>query len=309
MSAFTAARRAAAVFALACTAQALTAGAVPGAWAVGPCYHATVDDINGDGRSDVAVGEPGANGGAGAVHVLYGHAGLPATRPTGTALDDQLITQDTPGVPGRAERGDGFGTAVLMTRLNNDGCADLVIGAPGEDDKAGVVRVFYGSPNGLCGKGSWAMTQNSEGVPDRSEPGDRFGAALAAGRVYGGEYVVGAPGETVDGARRAGAAFVIAAPGQTIPGGDRRLRRAWRVRPLPDLARTPYERSHVRGRRGCHRRAAAPEHPRRARYRDGGQPVRRCSVRQSLQACRGRAGGVRRGPRQGRPAPRRPLRR
>ena len=67
-------------------------------------------DFNGDGVADLAVGVPGEDvdgiQDAGAVNVLYGSA-------TGiTATGDQLFTQATPGVPGAAEAGDRFGSAV-----------------------------------------------------------------------------------------------------------------------------------------------------------------------------------------------------
>jgi hypothetical protein len=68
------------------------------------------NNFNGDGFSDLAVGAPGEDLGAGsfagAVNVLYGSAtGFPG--PGG-----QLFTQDSPGVGGAAEPGDAFGIAV-----------------------------------------------------------------------------------------------------------------------------------------------------------------------------------------------------
>ena len=67
-------------------------------------------DFNGDGFDDLAIGAPaedvGATTDAGAVNVQYGSAtGLPG--PGG-----QLFTQDSPGVGGTAESGDGFGSAL-----------------------------------------------------------------------------------------------------------------------------------------------------------------------------------------------------
>src|SRR3954471_15806258 len=64
-------------------------------------------DFNGDAYVDLAVGVPGeALGsltGAGAVNVIYGTAS--GLSPAG----NQFWTQDSPGVPGAAERWDGFG--------------------------------------------------------------------------------------------------------------------------------------------------------------------------------------------------------
>lgn len=56
-------------------------------------------DINADGHADVAVGEPFDSDMACAVHVFYGTAGGLVANTSGTARDDQLFTQDTPGFP------------------------------------------------------------------------------------------------------------------------------------------------------------------------------------------------------------------
>jgi FG-GAP repeat len=67
-------------------------------------------DFNDDGFADLAVGVPfeavGAIGGAGAVNVLYGSAGLLA------GVGSQLFTQDSAGVGSAAEADDLFGEAL-----------------------------------------------------------------------------------------------------------------------------------------------------------------------------------------------------
>jgi hypothetical protein len=68
------------------------------------------NNFNGDSFTDLAIGASGEDVGAaadaGAVNVQYGSAaGLPG--PGG-----QLFTQDSPGVGGSAESGDGFGSAL-----------------------------------------------------------------------------------------------------------------------------------------------------------------------------------------------------
>ena len=67
-------------------------------------------DFNGDGCPDLAIGAPGEAIGdvadAGLVNVLYGSAaGL-------SAANNQTWQQDTPGVGGAAEAGDGFGRSL-----------------------------------------------------------------------------------------------------------------------------------------------------------------------------------------------------
>ncbi len=172
-----------------------------------------VGNFNGDGFGDLAVGAPGEDVGpvrdAGAVSVLYGSAsGL-------SGVGTQLFTQNSPGVGSSAETGDAFGAALAAGDFNGDGFADLAVGVPFEVGvvRAGAVNVLYGSAAGLSGVGSQLWTQNSPGVVDSSEAGDRFGHALAAGDFFDGdgfaELAIGAPGEDVGAADDAGAVTVL----------------------------------------------------------------------------------------------------
>ena len=87
--------------------------------------------------------------------------------------------------------------------FNGDGRADQAIGIPGEDlpggADAGAVQVLYGSADsGLTATDDQRFTQDVNGMPDVAEPGDRFGAALAASDFNGdgfGDLAIGAPGE------------------------------------------------------------------------------------------------------------------
>jgi hypothetical protein len=151
-------------------------------------------DFNGDTRADLAIGAPGENNFAGVVHVLYGSS------PGGlTAAGSQLWSQDSPGIAGGAEPEDAFGLALAAGDFNGDTRADLAIGAPGENNFAGVVHVLYGSsPGGLTATGSQLWSQDSPGIAGGAEPDDEFGAALAAGDFNGdgaADLAIGAPGE------------------------------------------------------------------------------------------------------------------
>jgi FG-GAP repeat len=134
-----------------------------------------VGNFDGDGLDDLAVAASGENDGAGVVHALYGS-------PTGlTAIGNQLWSQDSPGIAGAAETGDGFGSALAAGDFNGDGQDDLGIGAPGENDLAGVAHVLYGTASGLTASGSQLWSQDSQGIAGAAESTDFFGGALAAG--------------------------------------------------------------------------------------------------------------------------------
>ena len=109
------------------------------------CGSGVPGDVNGDGYAEVVIGEPGDSKDRGAAHLLYGHKHGLVVKATGTALDDQYFTENTGGVPGVSEVGDGFGASSDLGDFNGDGCADLAVGAPGEDQSTGVVIVLYGS--------------------------------------------------------------------------------------------------------------------------------------------------------------------
>ncbi|MFF7751954.1 FG-GAP-like repeat-containing protein [Streptomyces sp. NPDC007971] len=110
-------------------------------------------DFNGDGYRDVALGASFATVGgqarAGQVAVVYGTAnGLNAAK-------HQLISQNTAGIPGEAEKEDRFGDQIATADLNRDGYSDLVVGAQheksGRAEDAGTVVIVWGSKNGLSG--------------------------------------------------------------------------------------------------------------------------------------------------------------
>ncbi|MER7166367.1 hypothetical protein ABT336_09920 [Micromonospora sp. NPDC000207] len=159
-------------------------------------------DINGDGRDDLAIGAAGEAIGtkdrAGAVTVLYGGTtGL-------TATGAQQFHQDQAAVPGSAERNDQFGRTLAIGKFNKDRYADLVIGAPWENDGdvptpgSGMVTLMWGAASGVRTTGATSVTggalQKATGRQDNYVW--YLGESLAAGDVDGdglAEVIAGAP--------------------------------------------------------------------------------------------------------------------
>ncbi|GAA4889180.1 FG-GAP-like repeat-containing protein [Streptomyces coeruleoprunus] len=129
-------------------------------------------DHNRDGVADLVAALPRYASGAGRVTVLPGTA----TGPTSTGR--RILDQNSTGVPGANEAGDQFGTTTAWGDFNGDGYADLVVGAPGEDDESG--HTDTGSVTVLTGPGLDSgfgyMTSPSYRVN-----GDKLGTAVAVG--------------------------------------------------------------------------------------------------------------------------------
>ena len=99
----------------------------------------TTGDFNNDGYSDLAIGVSGEAGDsvpnnntvsdAGAVNVIYGS--LYGLRENGISLgngrDDQIWTQDSPGIEDVGEEGDIFGAVLTTGDFNKDEYSDLVM--------------------------------------------------------------------------------------------------------------------------------------------------------------------------------------
>ena len=116
---------------------------------------------------------------AGAVNVIYGSArALSRRQPGSSARTISAAASRRRAATGSARRSTGD--------FDADGFADLAVGAPGEDlgpaADAGAVDVLYGSPAGLRRAAHQVLSQGGGGIEDSAAAGDRFGAALAAGR-------------------------------------------------------------------------------------------------------------------------------
>ena len=193
-------------------------GSVGGGHAFGRALAA--GDFNGDGKSDLAIGEPGMNvnshAGAGGAVILYGSAsGL-------TSSGSSLFNQDSRGIHGVAADGDAAGRSLIAGDFGGGPEQDLAIGNPFDDVSgvadAGSVNVLYGSGSGLSSAGNQLWTQNSPGIRSVAEPQDLFGFDLVAGTFAGGAHddlAIGVPNESTSG-KASGAVNIVYSNGSAL---------------------------------------------------------------------------------------------
>jgi hypothetical protein len=164
-------------------------------------------DINGDGYADVVVGAAydrldGAHASGGSIVVLTGGlSGVSATR-------HQTINSHA--VYSHDHDGDGFGSALAVAKLNSDGYADIVVGAPtaqvGSHSEAGAVYVLRGSAHGVSLSHRQRITAGSAGVPGAVTSHANFGAEVFTAKLDTDSHTdlaIGAPNKT-DGASHSG---------------------------------------------------------------------------------------------------------
>ncbi len=172
-------------------------------------------DFNNDGYDDLAVGVGGERignvlVGQGAINVIYGTAS--GLHPAG----NQMWHQDSDGMAGIAEPGDGFGDSLAAGDFDNDGYDDVAVGVWAENlgglAQAGMVQIMYGAASGLDADRDHLIHQDTPGVPGVAESHDWLGQSIASGDFDGDGFedlAIGADGEDLTGVDKAGAAVVV----------------------------------------------------------------------------------------------------
>ena len=168
-------------------------------------------DFDGDGRDDLAIGDPELDftiagnfyQDGGAIHALYGSSAGP---PDWFDLArTEFLHQGNLYGPTATQHYDRFGEALAAGDWNGDGRDDLAVGHPGEDlgglDRGGVT-ILTGDPvDGLAHYFRF-LSPGLSGFPGVSQDGQAIGRVLASGDFDDNGYddlVLGAPWHDVAG--------------------------------------------------------------------------------------------------------------
>jgi len=169
-------------------------------------------DVNGDGLGDLLIGAPGTQGRQGTAFLVYGgNLGSLATTENGQRFISLARvgtpTGTTPApVPGAQIRGTGSGEQAGFAvstagDFNNDGFADIMVGAPGFAGATGRVALLYGGRNNVI-TGNFTLDAIPQSINSLNlfgtDTGDLAGYALSpvaavnAGQPNG--VLIGSPG-------------------------------------------------------------------------------------------------------------------
>jgi len=181
-------------------------------------------DINKDGFADIMIGAPAKNIGRGAVYVIYGKK---TAEFTNFDLSSMTLEPASTGFMITGERSsDQLGASVRnASDINKDGYADIIIGAPNQNNTRGAAYVVYGGPKSTLGNINLETTPLEPATTGFSLKGnansDTFGISVSgAGDINNDGYA-----DIIIGARQKsfsqGSAYVIyGGPKSSLPNLD-----------------------------------------------------------------------------------------
>ena len=184
-----------------------------GDWDRSGASVSTAGDINGDGYADILIGAPEADpygNTEGEAYVVFGKANGFAPKTNLDALNggNGFVLE---GIGLDDETGYSVSTA---DDFNGDGYADILIGAPGANDSAGVVYLVFGKNSGYSAHLDLLELDGNNGfVIDAPNEDTWFGDSVSsAGDINGDGYsdiLIGVPYPDPDGINHAGKAYVL----------------------------------------------------------------------------------------------------
>ena len=184
-----------------------------GDWDRSGASVSTAGDINGDGYADILIGAPEADpygNTEGEAYVVFGKESGFAPKINLDALNgcNGFVLE---GIGLDDETGYSVSTA---DDFNGDGYADILIGAPGANDSAGVVYLIFGKNSGYSAHLDLLELDGNNGfVIDAPNEDTWFGDSVSsAGDINGDGYsdiLIGVPYADPGGINHAGKAYVL----------------------------------------------------------------------------------------------------
>ena len=166
-------------------------------------------DVNGDGVTDLIIGDSGGNNYAGYTYVVFGKKSGWAAHYSLSSIGAGNLMDGTQGVrfdgiTGGWPVGDWSGYSVASGDINEDGYADVIIGAAGANSQAGYTYVVFGKSgswgaagNKVLNIGAGNLIDGTQGVRfDGVTGSDQSGFSVATGDFNHDGYadlIIGAP--------------------------------------------------------------------------------------------------------------------